>query len=148
MTASLTQTVAHVLTAADRPLTVDEIRVQVAQLFPATATPDAAALRSTFVNLPLAVSLGGRPARYVWWPNRLAGSTFRLPLAAPDPAAGPWPLGKELFLALWPAFFAERVPAPYALTLTLPDGTAADAGRTWTEEVAREEQQWPTPGPD
>ncbi len=127
MTTSLTQTVAHVLAAAERPLTVDEIRAQVRQLPLAAAAPDAAAIRNTFVNLPLVASLGGRPARYVWWPNRLAGSAFRLPLAAPDPAAGPWPLGKELFLALWPAFFAERVPAPYALTLTLPDGTAADA---------------------
>ena len=127
MTYSLTQAVAQVLTAADRPLTVDEIRAQVAQLSPATAAPDAAAIRNTFVNLPLVASLGGRPARYVWWPNRLIGSVLRLPLAATDPAAGPWPLGEELFLALWPTFFAERLPSPYVLTFTLPDGTAVEA---------------------
>ncbi len=127
MTTSLTQTVAHVLAAAERPLTVDEILAQVAQLPLATTAPDAAAIRNTFVNLPLVAGLGGRPACYVWWPNRLAGSVLRLPLAAADPAVGPWPLGEELFLALWPTFFAERVPPPYDLTLTLPDGTAADA---------------------
>jgi len=127
MTTSLTQAVAHVLSATDRPLTVDEIRAQVSQLPLATTAPDAAAIRNTFVNLPLVASLGGRPARYVWWPNRLAGSVFRLPLAGPDSVNGPWPLPEELLLALWPTFFAERVPASYALTLVLPDDTAADA---------------------
>ncbi|MEJ5198962.1 MAG: tetratricopeptide repeat protein [Anaerolineae bacterium] len=127
MSHSLTRAVAQVLAATDRPLTVNEILARVVQLPLATAAPDVAGIRSTFINLPLVASVGGRPARYVWWPHRLAGSTFRLPLAAADPAVGPWPLGEELFLALWPTFFAERISAPHTLTFVLPDGTAADA---------------------
>jgi hypothetical protein len=127
MTLSITQAVAHVLAAADRPLTVDEILAQVSQLPLATPAAGQMSVRNTFVDLPLVASLGGRPACYVWWPHRLVGSAFRLPLAAPDPVAGPWPLGEEVFQALWPAFFAERLAAPHTITLVLPDGSTAAA---------------------
>ena len=52
-----------------------------------------------------------------WW----TAARFGLPLTGADPAVGPWPLGEDAFLALWPTFFAERQPAPYAVTLALPD---------------------------
>jgi len=127
MTYSLAQAVAHVLTAADRPLTVDQILACVEQLPLAMPAPGRTNIRNALGGLFLAASLGGRPARYVWWPRLVDGSTFRLPLTGADPAVGPWPLGEEVFQALWPTFFVERQPAPYAVRLALPDESLADA---------------------
>ena len=127
MTYSLAQAVAHVLAAADQPLTVDEILGHVEQLPLAASAPGRTNIRNALGGLFLAASLGGRPARYVWWPRLVDGSTFRLPLTGADPAVGPWPLGEDAFLALWPTFFAERQPAPYAVTLALPGESLVDA---------------------
>jgi tetratricopeptide (TPR) repeat protein len=127
MTPAIAHTVGQVLTAAERPLTVDEILARVEELQPIASAQPRAAIRNAFVGQPLIASLGGRPARYVWWPNMLAGSSFRMSLTAADPAAGPWPLDEEVFQAFWPTFFSERLLAPHAVTLVLPDGSTEEA---------------------
>ncbi len=91
MTLAIAQTIGHVLAAADRPLTVDEILARTEQLHPVATAQPRASIRNALGNLHLAASLGGRPARYVWWPRLLAGSSFRQPLTGADPAAGPSP---------------------------------------------------------
>ena len=69
MTYSLAQAVAHVLAAADQPLTVDEILARVEQLPLAASAPGRTNIRNALGSLLLVASLGGRPARYVWWPR-------------------------------------------------------------------------------
>ena len=127
MTLSITQAVGHVLAAADRPLTIDEILVRTERLRPVESAQRRTTMRNALGALPLAVSLGGRPASYVWWPHALAGSVFRQPLAGSDPASGPWLLHEEVFLALWPTFFADRLRQPTIITLVLPDEVLVDA---------------------
>ncbi|MBM4457711.1 MAG: hypothetical protein FJ011_08110 [Chloroflexi bacterium] len=88
MTPAIAHTVGQVLAAAERPLTVDEILARVVELQPIASAQPRAAIRNAFVGQPLIASLGSRPARYVWWPNVLAGSSFRMSLTAAGCAAG------------------------------------------------------------
>ena len=107
MELSIVQAVAEVLRTADRPLTLVEILVRARTLRPVDAAKPETAIRNALSSLPLAISLGGRPAHYVWWPHSLAGNHFRQPLTDLDPASGQVILNEEVWLAFWPTFFAD-----------------------------------------
>lgn len=124
---SFTQLVAQVLMNADRPLTVAEITAQV-EIFRSVHTRNPyATIRGAISNNRLAVSLGGRPARYTWWPHHLADNTFRQPLADSDVEAGTLVLHAEIWLALWPDFYTGGSRTPGDVTLALADGPVVQA---------------------
>src|SRR5450759_3201266 len=81
MTRSTSQAVTEVLQAATEPLTIAEImqRIEPMQVL-RTAKPKATVRSALFENARVA-TLGGRPARYVWWPKHLQGCCFRQSLA-------------------------------------------------------------------
>jgi len=91
---------------AGRPLTVAEIKARVEMIRPVRTRDPQVTIRGAINNVTLAVSLGGRPARYTWWPRHLADSTFRQPLADSDLKAGTLVVNKEVWLAVWPDFHA------------------------------------------
>lgn len=121
MDLSITQAAAEVLRSAERALTLHEILDRARLLRPVDTAKPEATIRVALGSLPLVVSLGGRPARYVWWPHSLAGNCFRQPLATWDPASGLVMLCEEVRLALWPTFFANPRERPYELTLVVAD---------------------------
>lgn len=127
MELSITQAVAEAVRSADRPLALPEILAQARLLRPIETAKPEATVRSAFTNLPLVVSLGGRPARYVWWPHSLAGNSFRQPLTRMDAASGEVILDEEVWMALWPTFFADPRARPYVVTLAVDGGDAIPA---------------------
>jgi tetratricopeptide (TPR) repeat protein len=122
MELSITQAVADVLRNAEQALTLTEVLAQVRLLRPVDMAKPEATVRNAFTNLPLVVSLGGRPARYVWWLHSLAGNSFRQPLTQMDPDSGEVLLDEDVWMALWPTFFADPWARPYTVTLVLDDG--------------------------
>lgn len=127
MELSMTQAVAEVLRSAEQALTLTEVLAQVRLLRPVDMAKPEAAVRNAFSNLPPVVSLGGRPARYVWWPHSLAGNSFRQPLAKMDPASGEVILDEDVWMALWPVFFADPRARPYTVTLVEDGGSLIPA---------------------
>jgi tetratricopeptide (TPR) repeat protein len=121
MELSITQAVAQVLRSADQALTLAELLARARLLRPVDTAKPEATIRVALGSLPLVVSLGGRPARYVWWPHSLAGNCFRQPLADWDPTSGQVMLCEEVRLALWPTFFANPRERPYELMLVAAD---------------------------
>jgi tetratricopeptide (TPR) repeat protein len=119
---SFAQLVTQVLTTADRPLTIAEIRARVEMVRPVDTRKPQATLRNAISSVPLAVSLGGRPARYTWWPRRLADNSFRQPLVASDLASGTLVLGRETWLVFWPDFYGGPSRGQGEVTLALADG--------------------------
>ena len=93
---SFVQLVTQALVGADRPLTVAEIKGRVEMIRPVRTRDPQATIRGAINNVPLAASLGGRPARYTWWPRHLANNAFRQPLAASDLEAGTLALNREV----------------------------------------------------
>jgi tetratricopeptide (TPR) repeat protein len=124
---SFVQLVTQALIGAGRPLTVAEIKARVEMVRPVRTRDPQATIRSAINNIPLAVSLGGRPARYTWWPRHLAGNVFRQPLAASDLEAGTLALNEEVWRAMWPDFFAYSSRGPGEVTLVLADGPVLQA---------------------
>jgi len=127
MELSIVQAVAEVLRTADRPLTLVEILARARTLRPVDAAKPETAIRNALGSLPLAISLGGRPAHYVWWPHSLAGNHFRQPLTNLDPASGQVILNEEVWLAFWPTFFADFKARPHEVTLVMTDGVTIPA---------------------
>lgn len=119
---SYTQLVAQALSTASAPLTLDEIWARVAQVRPVQTRNPRSTLRNALNSLALAATLGGRPARYTWWPNHLTGSVFRQPLSAAYVSSGGLVLGIESWLALWPDFFVGALRTAGAVMLELADG--------------------------
>jgi tetratricopeptide (TPR) repeat protein len=124
---SFVQLVTQALMGADRPLTVAEIKARVEMIRPVRTRDPQATIRSAINNIPLAVSLGGRPAHYTWWPRHLADNAFRQPLAASDLEAGTLVLNEEAWRALWPDFFAGSSRRSGKVTLVLADGPVLQA---------------------
>ena len=122
MELSFTQAVADVLRAADQALTLAEILAGARLLRPVDTAKPETTIRNALGSLPLAVSLGGRPARYVWWPHSLAGNCFRQPLTSMDPASGEVIFNEEVRMAFWPTFFADVLARPHQVTLVVGDG--------------------------
>jgi tetratricopeptide (TPR) repeat protein len=122
MELSITQAVSEALRNADRALTLAEILAQVRLLRPVDTAKPEATVRGALNALSLAVSLGGRPAHYVWWPHCLAGNCFRQPLTSMDPASGEVILTEEVWLAFWPSFFSGVRVQPHDVMLAVGDG--------------------------
>ena len=121
MTKSTSQAVVEVLQAATEPLTIAEImrRMKPGQS-PRMAKPEATVRSALFENA-LVATLGGRPARYVWWPKHLQGCCFRQPLAQIDFTTGELPVTTEVWSALWPDFLARKL-RPVTIAVELDDG--------------------------
>ena len=66
---SFVQLVTQALMGADRPLTVAEIKARVEMIRPVRSRDPQTTIRNAINNVPLAASLGGRPAYYTWWPR-------------------------------------------------------------------------------
>ena len=124
---SFVQLVTQALMGANRPLTVAEIKARVEMIRPVHTRDPQATIRGAINNVPLAVSLGGRPARYTWWPRHLAGNSFRQPLAASDLEVGTLAMNDEVWAALWPDFFAFSSRSQGEVTLVLTDGPILQA---------------------
>jgi tetratricopeptide (TPR) repeat protein len=130
---SFVQLVTQALMGANRPLTVAEIKARVEMVRPVRTQDPQATIRNAINNIPLAASLGGRPAHYTWWPRHLADNAFRQPLAASDLEAGTLVLNEEVWRALWPDFFAYSSRSPGEVTLVMSPfpligGRAGDGG--------------------
>jgi len=121
---SYTQLVARVLQSAERPLTVDEILARVAATRPVETRNPTSTVRNAIANEPRAVTLGGRPAHYTWWPHHLVDNAFRQPLRASDLGAGTLVLGEEVRFAMWPDFSCGPSRSVGAVTLYLEGGPA------------------------
>jgi hypothetical protein len=81
-----------------------------------------ATIRNAISSIPLAVSLGGRPARYTWWPHHLADNSFRQPLAGSDLESSTLVLDWEAWLVFWPDFYGGPSRSQGEVTLVLTDG--------------------------
>jgi hypothetical protein len=119
---SYTQLVAHVLQSSERPLTVDEILARVGAIRPVETRNPKSTVRNAMTSERRAVSLGGRPAHYTWWPRHLVGNAFRQPLHGSDLGAGTLVLVDEVRLAMWPDFFSGPSRSKGMVTLHLEDG--------------------------
>jgi tetratricopeptide (TPR) repeat protein len=121
MTLSTSPAVAQILQQAAQPLTIAEIIQGIQPLGAARTARPEATVRSALLENSLIATLGGRPARYIWWPNHLPGCSFRQPLAQMGFNTGELPLTVEVLSALWPDFLARRA-SPAAVTIELSDG--------------------------
>ena len=124
---SFAKLVTQAVLGAGRPLTLDEIKARVEMVRPVDTRNPQATLRTAVNNNRLIASLGGRPARYTWWPRHLAGNSFRQPLANSDLEAGTLGLGEETWAALWPSFHGGSDRGQGDVTLALADGPVLQA---------------------
>jgi hypothetical protein len=104
--------VTRIVSEAGQPLTLAEISQRIEKLQPLDAANPTVTVRGAIGSNYLIASLGGRPARYTWWPRHLDGCIFRQPLAGADPATGELPLTDEVWAALWPDFYRANKVAP------------------------------------
>jgi tetratricopeptide (TPR) repeat protein len=119
---SFTQLVTQVLMTADRPLTVAEIIARVEMIRPVRTRNPRATIRGAISSIRQATTLGGRPARYTWWPRHLANSAFRQPLADSDLEKGTLVLGREAWLVFWTDFYDSSSRSRGEMTLALEGG--------------------------
>jgi hypothetical protein len=119
---SYTQLVGRILQDAQEPLTVDEILARAEAIRPVETRNPASTVRNAIGNDRRIVTLGGRPARYTWWPHHLADNTFRQPLRASDQAAGTMVLTAEVRMAMRPDFFRGPSRSEGQVTLCLEGG--------------------------
>ena len=119
---SFTQLVTQVLMIADRPLTVAEIIARVEMIRPVRTRNPRATIRGAISSIRQATTLGGRPARYTWWPRHLANSAFRQPLADSDLEKGTLVLGREAWLVFWTDFYDSSSRSRGEMTLALDGG--------------------------
>jgi len=119
---SYTQLVAQVLQSTERPLTVDEILARVAATRPVETRNPTSTVRNAITSERRAVTLGGRPAHYTWWPRHLVDNAFRQPLGDSDLGAGTLVLAEEVRLAMWPDFFCGPSRSKGTVTLHLEGG--------------------------
>jgi hypothetical protein len=107
---SFAQLVTQVVFDAGHSLTLAEIKAQVEMARPIDTHNPKATLRTAINSNRLIASLGGRPARYTWWPRHLAGNSFRQPLADSNLEVGTLVLNEETWAALWPDFHGRSLP--------------------------------------
>jgi tetratricopeptide (TPR) repeat protein len=142
VTPSYVQLVTQALAGAGRPLTLAEIKARVEMVRPVRTGNPEATLRGAIPQIPQVASLGGRPAHYTWWPRHLADNTFRQPLAASDLEAGSLVMDKEVWLILWPDFYAGPSRSPGGVTLELADGPLL---QTRIEHLVKGQAVWGLP---
>jgi len=121
---SPTKLVLKILQMATRPLTVDEILARVASIRPVESS-NPAMVRGAITSEHRAVTLGGRPAHYTWWPRHLADNAFRQSLYHSDLTAGTLVLSEEIHYATWPNFFSGS-REKREVKLHLEDGPVLD----------------------
>jgi len=119
---SFTQLVTQVLMMADRPLTLAEIIARVEMVRPVHTRNPQATIRGAISSIRQATTLGGRPARYTWWPRHLANSAFRQPLADSDLEEGTLVLSRDAWLVFWTDFYASSSRSRGEVTLALDSG--------------------------
>jgi tetratricopeptide (TPR) repeat protein len=124
---SFAQLVMQAVFGADRPLTLAEIKARVEMIRPVDTRNPQATLRTAVNSNRLIASLGGRPARYTWWPRHLAGNSFRQPLADSDLKTGMLALNKETWAALWPDFHGGADRSQGDVTLVLSGSCVLEA---------------------
>jgi tetratricopeptide (TPR) repeat protein len=119
---SFTQLVTEVLMTADHPLTIAEVKSRVEMFRPVDTRNPQATIRNAINSVRLIASLGGRPARYTWWPRHLADNSFRQPLVGSDLESGTLALGEEVWAGVWPDFQAGPSRRQGEATLILASG--------------------------
>jgi tetratricopeptide (TPR) repeat protein len=124
---SFAQLVTQAVFGANHPLTLAEIKARVEMVRPVDTRNPKATLRTAINSNQLIASLGGRPARYTWWPRHLTGGSFRQPLADSDLKAGTLVLDEETWAALWPDFHGGADRSQGDVTLILSGGCALEA---------------------
>jgi len=136
---SYAKLVTQALIGARRPLTLDEVRARVELLRPLTGRNPRGTLRGAMNGVHGIATPGGRPARYTWWPCHLRDNAFRQPLARSDLQAGTLAMNDEVWLALWPEFYAGPTRSAGEVTLELDAGPAIRAQVT---HLAAGEARW------
>jgi tetratricopeptide (TPR) repeat protein len=142
---SFAQLVTQAVFGASHPLTLAEIKARVEMVRPIDTRNPKATLRTAINSNSLIVSLGGRPARYTWWPRHLTGGSFRQPLADSDLKAGTLVLNEETWAALWPDFHGGADRSQGDVTLILPGNCVLE---TRVEHLVEGQAVWglpPTP---
>ncbi len=142
---SFTQLVTHVLMMATRPLTLVEIIARVEMMRPVDTRNPKTTIRGAINSIRQATSLGGRPARYTWWPRHLADNAFRQSLAASELGQGSLVMNKESWLVFWPDFYDSSLRSGGEMTLTLDGGQVL---QTRIQHLVHKEPIWglpPTP---
>ncbi len=119
---SFIQLVTQVLMTADRPLTLTEIIARVEMIRPVDTRNPRTTIRGAISSIRHATTLGGRPARYTWWPRHLANSAFRQPLADSDLEEGTLVLNREAWLVFWIDFYESSSRSRGEMTLALDSG--------------------------
>ena len=119
---SNTQLVLRVLQMAERPLAVNEILARVTAIRPVETRNPASTVRSAIGSDHRAVTLGGRPAHYTWWPRHLVDNAFRQPLRTSGLGSGTLVLAEEVRLAMWPDFFCGHSRSKGTVMLHLGGG--------------------------
>jgi len=140
---SYTQLIIRILQAAQEPLTVDEILAQMEAVRPVRTRNPASTVRNAMANDRRAATLGGRPARYTWWPRHLVDNAFRQPLRASDQEAGTLVLTQEVRLAMWPDFFSGPLRSGGQVTLHLEGGPTLE---TRVSHLGAGQAAWGFPG--
>jgi tetratricopeptide (TPR) repeat protein len=142
---SFSKLVTQAVFDADHPLTLAEIKARVEMIRPVDTRNPKATLRTAINSNQLITSLGGRPARYTWWPRHLTGSSFRQPLADSDLKTGTLVLNEETWAALWPDFHGGADRSQGDVTLMLSGGCVLE---TRVEHLVEGQAVWglpPTP---
>lgn len=119
---SFTQLVTQVLMMADRPLTLAEIIARVEMIRPVRTHNPQTTIRGAISSTQQATTLGGRPARYTWWPRHLANSAFRQSLANSDLDEGTLVLSREAWRVFWTDFYDSSSRSRGEMTLALDGG--------------------------
>jgi tetratricopeptide (TPR) repeat protein len=118
---SYAQLTADIVRQAGEPLTLDDIQAQVEEVRTITSRNPRQTVRAAMRQEPFIETLGGRPARYTWWPRHLVGSSFRQSLVDADLETGVLNLSDELWTIFGTDFGGEkrRVRGPAGTRLEL-----------------------------
>jgi hypothetical protein len=118
---SLESELLELLRQSEEPLTAD----QILERLPAALFTDVANPRQKVQNSLKRPEVGhAARGRYVYLPDEITGSTFRLPVTGKEAADGYLRLGMDLVYALWFRQIEwERVPSGSSAACELPNGT-------------------------
>ncbi|MCP4541307.1 MAG: hypothetical protein GY832_29600, partial [Chloroflexi bacterium] len=119
---SFTQLVTQVLMMANHPLTLTEIIARVEMIRPVDTRNPRTTIRGAISSVRQVTTLGGRPARYTWWPRHLANNAFRQSLADSDLEKGTLVLGREVWRAFWTDFYDNSSRSRGEVSLALDGG--------------------------
>ncbi|MCP4543892.1 MAG: tetratricopeptide repeat protein [Chloroflexi bacterium] len=139
---SFTQLVTQVLMMANHPLTLVEIIARVEMIRPVDTRNPRTTIRGAISSVRQATTLGGRPARYTWWPRHLANNAFRQSLADSDLEKGTLVLGREVWRAFWTGFYDNSSRSRGKVSLALDGGPVL---QTRVQHLVHMEPVWGLP---